>query len=150
MSSQIITVTVQGVLFSALSTILAQSITAWREQKFTVDVSSFFMFMLIAIVMTPPNYLYQKYLEDSFPARIPLDSDPKTSDGRGGGGEVVPKYGRDRLSKTNTVVKFCLDQSLGAMANTAGFILLVGLLRGKEWGLVVSELNQVYTIRGSR
>lgn len=138
MSSQIITVTIQGALFSALSTILAQSITAWRQQKLTIDIPSFFMFILIAIVMTPPNYLYQKFLEDSFPARIPTEVNRKKSDGDG----VVKRQG-DRLSKTNTVVKFCLDQSLGAMVNTAGFILLVGLLRGKEWDLLVNELHQV-------
>lgn len=78
--------------------------------------------MAIAVIMTPPNYIYQRFLEDTFPSKGPS--------GLAANGKA--KGEGKRLSKSNTLAKFCLDQSLGAMVNTAGFIVLAGLAKGKN------------------
>lgn len=76
--------------------------------------------------MTPPNYLYQRYLEDTFPSKV-----AKARSGGSIKGNERGKLEGERLSKSNTLAKFCLDQSIGAMVNTAGFIVLAGLAKGR-------------------
>lgn len=162
MPSQIITVTIQAALFSALSTTLAQSITAYQQHTQTLqtfasnatfpkspsyshthahtqlpsatqsllqafNLYSILSFMLIAIIMTPPNYLYQRFLEDNFPSKLAKARSGGTIKGNDKG-----KLERERLSKSNTLAKLCLDQSIGAMANTAGLIVLAGLAKGRS------------------
>ena len=108
------------------------------EQNFSFEALPFLTFGLIALTVTPPNYLYQKWLEDTFPARVANDGrkTTKRTDGNpigknedNGNGNDIGQG--DHLSKSNTLAKFCLDQSLGAVFNTVAFIFLTGLFRGK-------------------
>lgn len=129
MDSPVISVTIQAAGFSIASTLLAQSIAMYQAQKLSwIDPVSLFQFMLIAVVMTPPNYMYQKFLEDSFPSR------PETS---GKDAEGV------KLSIGNTVKKFILDQSIGAFVNTLMFILLVDVFKGNGIDKIVVDLRRV-------
>jgi hypothetical protein len=137
MPSPVLTVTLQAAIFSIASTILAQSITMYRAQKLRpIDPISLLKFMLIAIIMTPPNYFYQKLLEDSFPAR----PEPETSK-RGEKDGTSPEKGK--LSVSNTILKFLLDQSLGALANTVMFIVLVDVFKGYPAEIVVRDVHRV-------
>lgn len=131
MSSRIISVTLQAAAFSALSTTVAQAITAYHTQKFTFDALSLLSFMVIAVIMTPPNYLYQKWLEDTFPAKVAAKGERKDK-----------SENRERLSKSNTVAKFFLDQSIGAACNTAGFIILAGIAKGMSGAEIVKSVNK--------
>lgn len=83
--------------------------------------------------MTPPNYFYQKFLEDSFPAR-PVTSHSKAKEG-------VEENGS--LSIGNTIRKFVLDQSLGAVANTLMFIVLVDVCKGHGAETVARDVRRV-------
>lgn len=129
--SRIGTVTLQAAGFSALSTTLAQAITAWQTQDMSFDAYALLSFMAIAIIMTPPNYLYQKWLEDSFPTSVPA---------RDGNDKAVG----ERLSKTHTVIKFFMDQTFGAMANTACFIVLAGLAQGLTLCMLRTKLDREF------
>lgn len=84
-----------------------------------MQIHPYLSFAAIAIVTAPPNYIYQKWLEDAFPARV---RSSRTSSG----GTT------DQLSKTNTVTKFLLDQTFGAAANTVAFIILMRLSHGSS------------------
>ena len=98
MPSAVLTVTLQTAIFSIASTLLAQSIAMYRAQKLRhIDPISLLKFMLIAIIMTPPNYFYQKLLEDSFPARPEAETSNEgekdgTSPEFGGAGECGYVY----------------------------------------------------------
>ncbi|KHN94265.1 Mpv17/PMP22 [Metarhizium album ARSEF 1941] len=67
-----------------------------------VDWIPVFQFLMFSVVSTPPNFLWQDFLESSFPAR-----------GR--------RRGEERLSVRNTLLKLALDQTAGAAFNTLLF-----------------------------
>lgn len=137
MPSPLFRLTLQAALFSVASTLLAQSITMCRAKIFTsIDLVSLIQFMLIAIMMTPPNYAFQKWLEEKWPARPVV---------KRGGKEVGMGKGdaEGKLSVRNTVKKFLLDQSLGAAANTAGFVILLSLLRGHGLDVAMKTVQKV-------
>ena len=79
--------------------------------------------MLIAILVTPPNYLWQKFLEDNFPTNVKQGQAPAKKDDE--------KPAKEQLSVKNTSVKFLLDQSIGCWTNTLIFIVLMGLFKGR-------------------
>ena len=85
--------------------------------------------------MTPPNFVYQRWLEDKLPARVPATR----SIGKHRPGEVQ----KTRLSLKNTLVKLCVDQTMGHIFNTALFILLFGMARGKNFDLIYADLRNV-------
>ncbi|PNP55694.1 hypothetical protein THARTR1_04218 [Trichoderma harzianum] len=115
-SSPIIQATLQSSLLAALSNILAQAITAYRNNEaVTIDWVPVFQYVLFAVVSTPPNFLWQDFLESTFPAHPPSDSKKSPS---------PPK-----LSLVNTICKFLLDQTVGAALNTLLFSTFTHSLR---------------------
>jgi len=94
--------------------------------------------MLIAVITTPPNYLYQVYLEDTFPSK------PGAAKGKKDG-EKACEPESERLSIFNTGAKFFLDQSIGAAVNTILFIFLVGILKGKGLPQITMDIQKVWS-----
>lgn len=70
-------------------------------------------YALMAVIVTPPNFLFQEWLEETFPTRR-LEHAPE-------GDADAPQT---RFSKRSALTKFLLDQSIGAAVNTAAFIAL--------------------------
>lgn len=67
----------------------------------------------MAIILTPPNFLFQAWLERTFPThRIAQNKTPD------------PPSQKPHFSPSSILAKFLLDQSLGAAGNTAAFIAL--------------------------
>ena len=85
-------------------------------------------FMVFSIISCPPNFKWQQFLEHKFPgytvAEPIKDKDKPVS-------EQDP-VGRTKLNVRNTAIKFGLDQTLGAFANTLLFIAGIGALQGKR------------------
>lgn len=50
---------------------------------------------------------------------------------------------KENLSITNTIIKFLLDQSIGAIYNTAFFIAVINLLRGATYAQTAEALSRV-------
>ena len=69
--------------------------------------------MFFTLLTCPPNFLWQEYLERRFP------------------GYTTSVDGTRSLDKGNTARKFALDQTLGALVNTAIFIATFAGLIGK-------------------
>jgi hypothetical protein len=131
MDSPILSVTVQAAGFSIASTLLAQGIAMYQAQRISwFDPISLLQFMVIAAMMTPPNYIFQKRLEDAFPSKIVKENEKTAT-----------------LSIANTAKKFLLDQSVGSLLNTLTFILLVGLFKGKNFDGVMADVQNVRACR---
>ena len=79
------------------------------------------------LISCPPNVFFQIFLEEKFPAN---KQDPKNPS-------------RTALSKTNTAKKFCLDQTISATINTAGYIAALAAYRGKDTNGIINEVSQV-------
>ena len=87
---------------------------------------------------TPPNFLWQQYLERRFPGYIvqKLDADEKGL--------------KKRLNIRNTLAKLLLDQSLGSFVNTVAFVGAVRLLRGDSLDGALIAVKEVRTqLRGN-
>ncbi|TKA68124.1 hypothetical protein B0A49_06741 [Cryomyces minteri] len=68
MDSPIVKATLQSAVLSATSNVLAQIFTAYREHKpFSLDPTPILQFVLFSLLTCPPNFLWQQWLEDSFP-----------------------------------------------------------------------------------
>ncbi|KKP05948.1 hypothetical protein THAR02_01987 [Trichoderma harzianum] len=122
--SPIIQATLQSSLLAALSNILAQAITAYRNNEaVTIDWVPVFQYVLFAVVSTPPNFLWQDFLESTFPAHPSPPKPPSDSK------KISPSSQPPPLSLTNTILKFLLDQTIGAALNTLLFSTFTHSLR---------------------
>ena len=124
MDGPIASATTQAVVLNALSNAFAQGWTAYRTSSLSsIDIATFFHFLINSILVTPPNYLWQKFLEDTFPTHDEGQVETvKKSD---------TKSEKGQLSVKNTIIKFFLDQTIGCWVNTLVFILLMGLFKGR-------------------
>ncbi|KAF4304625.1 putative mpv17 pmp22 protein [Botryosphaeria dothidea] len=122
-------------VLSATSNVLAQLITAQKtDQAFTIDPTPVFKFVLFTVLSTPPNVLWQEFLEDAFPGqKKPPPDAPKTQNDEKPAKDVV----KDKAKRTsagmnwgNVFMKFLLDQTVGGAVNTALFIAGMKALNG--------------------
>ncbi|KAK3069881.1 hypothetical protein LTR53_011443 [Teratosphaeriaceae sp. CCFEE 6253] len=115
--------------------------SALRHDFDPTDLLHFFLFSLLAC---PPNYLWQKWLEGQFPGytqKLSSTPTPQKEKREEMSEKSVPSNpataaakAEKKLNITNTLIKFALDQTLGAAANTVLFIAGIALLRGQDWG----------------
>ncbi|MCJ1427107.1 hypothetical protein MMC29_005010 [Sticta canariensis] len=114
MAPPILTATAQSTFITLCSCIFATF--------FTETTPPIVPLLIFTVLSTPPNYLWQQYLERVFPGyttqKLEVDD----------GGKSV-SLGK-RLNKRNTMKKFVLDQTLGALVNVIAFLGGVRLLRG--------------------
>ena len=97
-------------------------------------------FAIFSIVSTPPNIIWQTFLEDHFPTNVPSTA-PKAADEK----PVTPA--KTQISKANVLIKFSLDQTIGALVNTLMFLAYMAYVnaaqQGKQdaWGAVAKECS---------
>ncbi|EEU46855.1 uncharacterized protein NECHADRAFT_67285 [Fusarium vanettenii 77-13-4] len=117
LSSPMLTAALQNATLGAFANVLAQLITAYRtESDVAIDWIPVFQFLLFNLICTPPNFMWQDFLETTFPAHPkPQSSKEKTT---------KPKF-----SVRNTAIKFILDQTVGAALNTLLFSTYVHSFR---------------------
>lgn len=141
MTDRIVRVTIQGALLAAASNAIAQGFTVYRERSFNaLDSLTFVQFILFSILNTPPNYMWQLWLEDNFPAnpkKKQKKKKVKSDDAK------LDDEEEKKLSITNTIIKFLLDQSVGAIYNTTFFITVINLLKGATYTQTVEALSRV-------
>ncbi|KAF4549940.1 Mpv17/PMP22-like protein 4 [Elsinoe fawcettii] len=138
----IIKSTLQAVTLSAISNILAQAITSYQTNTpFHLDPAPLTRFIIFSLLSCPPNVLWQSYLETRFPGYEPTpfpsaNGPPKPR---------PPPPGKKKLNKTNTAIKWVLDQTFGAVLNTAAFVGGMLLLRGERDWAVIGEAVRTET-----
>ncbi|KAI5867761.1 hypothetical protein GGS23DRAFT_549837 [Durotheca rogersii] len=125
----IVSATVQSAALAATSNLLAQGLTAYRnEAPLIIDWTPVFQFVLYALVNVPPNFLWQDFLESTFPSAPAPSPGPDTQDAkarpREAAGAAPPK-----LHLGNTAAKLALDQTVGAAANTVLFSVFMHSLQ---------------------
>ncbi len=126
MTSVVINSTIQAAALAGLSNLLAQVIQAYRtHQPLSLDYRTLLQFVVFSLISTPPNVLWQEYLEEKFPAN------------------QIDEKGTKRLHKRNTVVKCVLDQTLGAIVNSLFFIAGMGALKGKDSSTIWVDCQRV-------
>ncbi|KAH7037433.1 uncharacterized protein B0I36DRAFT_314051 [Microdochium trichocladiopsis] len=138
MASPMIRASRMAAVLAVISNLLAQSIKAYqRGTPLVIDWVPVFQFVVWALVNTPPNFLWQEFLESTFPAyhasptREAVVSaskpGPAADDALEGNGEAAPppKLVEPRLNKGNTAIKLLLDQTVGAALNTILFSLFM-------------------------
>ncbi|KAG6056223.1 hypothetical protein E4U17_002351 [Claviceps sp. LM77 group G4] len=128
-SNPIFSATLQAALLGAISNILAQLIQSYRNQTaLEVDWIPVFQFLIFSIISTPPNFIWQNYLESTFPARNRTPPSPPpaaTQSQKPAPKKTSPEQQQQPLNIRNTLTKFILDQTLGATLNTLLFSLYI-------------------------
>ncbi|KAK3935673.1 Mpv17/PMP22 family protein [Diplogelasinospora grovesii] len=120
--------TIQSALIGAASNILAQAITAQKYSKpFVIDWIPVFQFFMFSVVSTPPNFMWQEFLESAFPAHHVAPTKEAIASASAGDEKELDREAREgrlvepRLNKGNTLIKTLLDQTAGAAVNTVLF-----------------------------
>lgn len=127
MPPAIVTATIQSTILS-----LASCLVAMYLSSSTPPVLALVTFSLLS---TPPNFLWQQYLERKFPGyytrKIEIDDDGK--------GAKVEK----KLNVRNTLAKFVLDQTVAALVNVVMFLAGVRLLNGESMSVSWHVVKEV-------
>ena len=134
-----------------------------------MNLTSLFHFVLFTLVSTPPNYLWQDYLERTYPAYSRVAGSDRHIDAANGkvsvvnpaepdlkGQEAERRRRRDdndddvvgpekKINLRNTMVKWVLDQSLGAGLNTVAYIAAMSYFRGQTQAEVYGTVQKVNT-----
>lgn len=132
MLSKLVTQTAQAAVLSATSNILAQVIAAYHHDKpFQLDPIPMLKFVFYTILNTPPNCLWQQYLEETFPSEKPA---PAPSE--------KPVKLQMTLDFSSVFKKFLLDQTLGAAVNTILFIAAMTGMNGASTDEIVQAVKE--------
>ncbi|KAI0849884.1 hypothetical protein F5Y00DRAFT_45219 [Daldinia vernicosa] len=130
--SPIVTATIQSAVLAATSNILAQGLTAYQnETPLVIDWVPVFQFVLYAFLNVPPNFLWQEFLEDSFPAYHIMPTSAAVASAAANDEKALEKEEEEgklverKLNISNTAVKMILDQTVGAVVNTFLFSLFI-------------------------
>lgn len=89
-------------------------------------------FALFALLSTPPNVLWQQWLEATYPSQVPAPEEKNPA--------------KQKLSISNTAKKFLLDQTIGGPVNTVLFIATMAGLRGLATDEIVATVKSVCTL----
>lgn len=131
MPPPIVTITFQSALITLCSCLIALYLTPDEPPH----IPSLLLYCLLS---TPPNFLYQKYIESKFPGytlqKVEVDD--------GGKGVEVEK----KLNVRNTCIKMSLDQTLAALINVMAYIGGTRLLKGVPPGLCWEAVKEVCII----
>ncbi|KAF2190476.1 hypothetical protein K469DRAFT_559118 [Zopfia rhizophila CBS 207.26] len=144
MPSDLISQTVQGALLSVASNVLAQVITSYKENTpFSLNLTPILKFALFSVLSNPPNILWQNFLEDLFPTHVQTRKSEKAS-GR------PSNETKSHMNMTNVLIKFILDQTVGAVFNTLMFIVFMGYINAPSaekqspWAAVGREIKDKF------
>ncbi|UNI22451.1 hypothetical protein JDV02_008340 [Purpureocillium takamizusanense] len=155
MNVSVASATTQAVFLSGLSSVVAQAISAYKSKSFgEVDIVAFTHVLVYTALTTPPNHKWQQFLESAFPTQTPINHGPKSSAAAQSPGKWAaagrseqhrdpqPDDGPTGLNVANTVAKFFLDQTFGAVVNTILFICLMEYMKTNSFASARSNLGQ--------
>lgn len=147
--------TTQAVSLSAASNVAAQIIEMYQakhEGPRALDFLQLGRFVLLSVMTAPPNYQWQILLEKWFPAYARTSSaSDSPKDGRdvekGVAVQAENASGKPKLNMHNTLIKWFIDcMTVGALLNTVAFLVLMGLMKGQEMGMIGQNLRAVSAI----
>ncbi|QDS70415.1 hypothetical protein FKW77_009508 [Venturia effusa] len=131
-------VMLQSAVLSIVSNILAQIIDAYQKNiPFSLNITPVLQFVTYSILNTPLNCYWQDYLEASFPSNVTTDVEVQNKTD-----EKAKALQRKKVfSVKNTLIKFALDQTLGAAVNIPLFIGIIGMIKGQGVDTIVHNVK---------
>lgn len=101
----------------------------------------------------PPNYVWQQFLEKTFPAYPPArsaeargDVELKAMEEAAGrrDADIMPANAQPAFSYRNTITKWFVDCiTMGAIMNTIAFLILMGIMKGQGTSQIWSNIVNV-------
>lgn len=114
-----------------------------KQTPFTLSFPDLFRFTILNVLVCPPNFLWQIWLERTFPAYIDVKPS-RFVEMEKGEGVLSPTVRKPKFHWFNTVKKWVLDCfTLGAIANTLAFLVVMGALKGKPVVVIVEAIKKV-------
>ncbi|TQS36420.1 hypothetical protein Golomagni_03132, partial [Golovinomyces magnicellulatus] len=113
------------------------------SSSYSFNWTQVIQFVIFTALNSPPNYIWQTYLENSFPSSH-LSISPTEHQNKGNHdprGKKPEQKSKPRLLLKNTFIKFFLDQTIGACVNTLFFLIVLAGLRG-------ASIDEAITITG--
>lgn len=107
-------------------------------------------FVIFTIINCPPNFLWQSYLESAFPSTYLVPSAAALAAAASSNEKELDREEKThellepKLSIRNTVVKFLLDQTIGAAVNTLLFSLVFAGFKGANLEQAVQIARQEF------
>ncbi|KAK2047836.1 Mpv17/PMP22 family protein [Colletotrichum somersetense] len=130
--SPIVTATLQSAVLSGTSNLLAQALTAYQtDSPLVIDWVPVFQFVLYTIISTPPNFMWQGFLEETFPAYHVSPTKDAVASAAANDDKKLDREAREnklvepKLNIRNTLIKLVLDQTVGAALNTLAFSMFM-------------------------
>ncbi|KAK3064215.1 hypothetical protein LTS18_009127 [Coniosporium uncinatum] len=156
------TACVQAVALSSLSNIAAQLLDRYNNSlPLGIDPTQLLRFSTMSCISCPPNFLWQDWLEKTWPGRkgtvvIAASSGKGIDIEKGGHGAEQEKLereekemhegdgGKGAINWKNTCIKSFVDCiTLGAIWNTLLFLIMLGVLKGRGFEEVLASLCNV-------
>lgn len=116
-------------------------VLTYLQKPISLNLTTLIQFVTLTIINTPPNFLWQQYLEASYPGVTP-SSEARYLEQQQTSESGSAAYLGD-LDVGNTVTKFLLDQSVGAVVNSIMFLAVIGALKGKSVSGIFRSVRQV-------
>ncbi|KAF2272888.1 integral membrane protein-like protein [Westerdykella ornata] len=157
MPANLVSPTVQSTALSIFSNLLAQIISSYKnDTPISFNLAAVFNFAVYTIISTPPNILWQSFLEDVFPTNVPAAHPTPASKPASANGKEKPASQKTgtRTSKTNVIMKFLLDMTLGAVLNNLMFLVFMGYANAPatatsaqaSWAAVQHEVKEKFWV----
>jgi hypothetical protein len=184
MPPAIVVATTQATAIAGVSNILAQILDHWQkavrharvhhgscrssdneQEPFAFSWSDFIRFLVLNIIVAPPNFHWQAWLEKTFPARksaeryeispesMELGESRQFLDKDDDRGKVIiTETGREKnFNWVNTFKKWFLDCIfVGAIMNTLAFLIIMGMMKGKNLAELQTAVQKVSRLGPSR
>lgn len=140
---------------SGLGLSICSSLADVPQTAISFDYRPILQFVIFAVLNTPPNFFWLEFLEYAFPSQVPVASKPPRDTAAPSEYDVRNMDEKEmnelqhptrpavetKLSWTHTLIKFTLDQTLGATFNTVAFIAGMAVIKGQRdqaqiWAIV--------------
>jgi hypothetical protein len=103
-----------------------------------INITPIVQFVIYSILNTPINVAWQGWLESNFPSTKPVIKTPKE--------KAEPAKQEEVLDLKNTILKFLLDQTVGAAFNIPLYFIILGTLKGQSVDHILTAVKRVSSI----
>ncbi|KAG9243485.1 Mpv17/PMP22 family protein [Calycina marina] len=148
MVSPILEATIQSCILASTSCLIGQAITSYKTDTLAFSFGQMLQFAMFSFLNCPPNFVWQTYLENTFPSTTTVPSKRALSAASAGNEKELDREEKEhvivdaKLHIPNTIAKFVLDQTVGAAANTLMFSFLFAGYGGMEYGQAIQVCKQ--------
>jgi hypothetical protein len=113
-------------------------LTSVKEPLTNINITPILQFVAYSVLNTPINVAWQIWLESNFPSTKSAAKMTK---------EKADASGKaDTLDVKNTIIKFLLDQTIGAAFNIPLYFIILGTLKGQCVDHVLSAIQRVSNV----